>query len=94
MDGRDLVGGQVELAARVLGCAGRDEPHVEGGLASVTSDFEHVVGPFDRRTEVLDPLRQALHELEQLGCGGGRPIDPLARCVAADQPRLEAFELR
>jgi len=43
---------------------------------------------------VLDSLRQALHELEELGRGGRRAIDPLARCVAADQPGLEAFELR
>jgi len=29
--------------------------------------FQHVVGAFDRRAEVLDPLSQSLHELEELG---------------------------
>src|SRR6266481_4396551 len=58
-----------------------------------TSCRTHVVRALHGRTEVLDPLRQALHELEQLRCGGGGAIDSLALCLAADQPRLDAFEL-
>ena len=55
VDGRDLVGRQIELAARMLRRARRDEPHVESGLASVTGDFESSRKQPSRTPPLLKP---------------------------------------
>jgi len=66
---------------------------MSSGFASVAGDLQHIVTAFGQRAEVLDPLRQALHEVEQLRGGSGRAVDPLAGCLAAHDGRFETFEL-